>query len=168
MKAEYSHIHCPTCGSTAVRLTEADIFACEYCGTAFNYDLDHIEPSSANKILLEELRALFREREAQLKEEKSKNTFFLKYYAAKSAARIAKTLSAACLILSFACIFLIGKSPYFATGIVSGVSAFVAITLYRKKVYRKYHRYAMHYATKAAKLEEQICVYTKLLSRLSE
>lgn len=118
--------------------------------------------------MLEELRALFSEREARLEEEKSKNVIFMKYYAARSASQKTGILSAACLILSAVCILLIRVSPLFATGIVSGIAAFAAITLYRRRVYRKYHRYAMHYAAKAVKIDEQIGVYTKLLSKLTK
>ena len=168
MKAACSGIRCPSCGSKAVRLTEGDRFACEYCGTDFNFDLDNIEPSAENKIFIEELKAVFRERKELLEEDKSKNKFFLQYYSEKSSAKKAGYVSAACFVLSAASLFCIGISPYFAIGAAAGLAAFAALCLYRKKVHGRYHPFAMHYAEKVVKTEEQINVYTRLLSKLTK
>lgn len=168
LKAECSNIHCPSCGAAKVVLTDGDVFRCEYCDTKFNFDLDDIEPSTENKIMLEELKGLFSEKKALLEGEKQKYKNLLVYYSVKSSAKKSEILSVVCLLISVAFLFSVGISPFLALGAVPGIAVFIVILLYRKKVYKKYHPFAQYFASKVVKYEEQISVYTKLLSKLTE
>lgn len=170
MKALYSSLHCPHCGSSSFELVKEDVFLCDYCNQKFNYDLDEIEFTSENKVFIQELKDTFYQEVIKLQSEKA---FYKQKVIHYSKLANSKKISRTFLILG-----LISISVAFTgLGIISLLSLplsalfFVAFIPARKKENKKYKEYmpeASYYASKVVSLEDEIAVYTKLLSKLTK
>lgn len=165
MKAECSGARCPFCGAPDFVLEDNDIFCCEYCGAKFSFDLDGLA-ADGEKVAAQELYAIFNAKKSELEEQKNREKRFVKYFSAKAAASAAGGVSALIALAAAASFFAAFVFPYLFIAAAAGIVLFTLLTVYRKKMYKKYHPVAMFYASRAAKYDEQISVYAKLLSKL--
>ncbi len=166
MEAKSSALRCPHCGARDFDLINDDIFLCRYRHEKFNFVLDEIVKSDENKIFFDELKQEFRKKIFTLDEEKSRYRALLvrcceKMNFVKVETIVFGLLGVLIMVLAagFANVFTI-----IATAI--SAAACVCTVLYKRKRHKKYQPIATYYAKMAADCEEQIKVYSRLLSKL--
>ncbi|MBQ9103898.1 MAG: hypothetical protein IJY57_02275 [Clostridia bacterium] len=173
MKALYSSLHCPHCGSSSFELVKEDVFLCDYCNQKFNYDLNEIEFTSENKVFIQELKDTFCQKINDLESEKAfykqKVIHYSKLANSKKVSRILLVLSILSLSVSYGVMGLFFIS--FLIPLILSLALFGSFIFVRKKENKKYKEYmpmASYYASKVVSLEDEITVYTKLLSKLTK
>lgn len=179
MKADCSRAQCPFCGARDFILTDGDVFQCNYCNEKFTFDLDNFDPAE-NKVAAQELKELFSAKKAELESIRYQEKKYVLYFSQKADASwagclrvICALVSAASLVAAFVASFAVSFVAsyvylYLLCILFCGVAAFIGFTIYKKKAYKKYHFVAMYYAARVARYDEQIAVYTKLISKLTD
>lgn len=171
MKVQFSSLNCPHCGSKNLKIIKDDIFLCEYCDQKFNFDLENLDFSSEDKIFREELKEEFNKKLESLYYAKYKNKSSLVYYSSRANARKLSSTLLVLLILSF--FFLFGSLSNLDLVIYALISTLIfacgyALAVVRNRyLYKKYAPFAEYYASIIVECDEQIALYTKLISKLS-
>ena len=168
MRALYSSLRCPHCGAKNFKITSGDIFHCEYCNQKFNYDLDKIDFTSENKIFIQELKEEFNNKLMELSREKSKYKALVVYYSKLANSRKLTTAFFLCIMFSI-CVLFTGLLMVVA--IISSIIFSILFGLAKlrsKKLHEKYQPLALLYASLIVEIEEQVTVYTRLISKLTK
>ena len=171
MKAECSGAQCPFCGAHDFILTDGDVFQCNYCNEKFTFDLDNFDLVES-KVAAQELKELFSAKKAELERKRYQEKKYVLYFSQKAEAFGAGCLRVICAFISaaslFAAFFVSFAYLYLLGVLFCGAAAFIGLTIYKKKAYKRYHFVAMYYAAQVARYDEQIAVYTKLISKLTD
>ena len=169
MNGNCNDARCPACGSDAIVPVGGEVFCCEYCGTRCAVDWEHFDPAGKDKAAAAALKELFLRALAAAEEKRGRAKAGLEFFLAKASARAAKAAFFIALCAAAAC--LLGALAYslavLALTALAPASAAALSAQCGKAAYAKYHPVAMYYAGRVAALEEDICAYTKCLSRLS-
>ncbi len=167
MKAKFSNLNCPHCGSKKFKIIKDDIFLCEYCDQKFNFDLDELDFSSDDKIFREELIDEFYKKLYEINTDKCKYKSMLLHYSKLSNNNKFSALSVIGIIVSF--IVLLSMVATVFAIILMGLS--IAGLIFSIKINKtkseKYSPYSTYFASKIVECDEQIAVYTKLISKLT-
>ncbi len=175
LKIHCNSLRCPHCGSAKYKITNGDIFICEYCGEKFNFELEKLDFSAENKIYIEELKEEFSNKVLELYEMKKRYHLSLMKY--KKCAYPKKLYCFSIIFLIFSIFtFLASVSnyselasvlTYSITGIFLGVFLLIVSKLRNKKMFQKYEPFVLLYAKKIVNCQEEIDAYTKIISRLT-
>lgn len=168
MRAVYSALRCPHCGSDRFNIVEEDIFLCEYCNQKFNYDLQNLEINDSNKIFIEELKTAFYEKIEELEIKKYRDKKLLSIYSAKETMRKLECFSFIALTIAIFFMLCIFSLPIISVFALPCVAFFIVAKKIRKKAYEKYHSIVVLYASNIVDYDEQIKIYSRLISKLTK
>ena len=166
MRAVCSDLRCPHCGSDRFNIIEEDIFLCEYCNQKFNYDLQNLEINDSNKIFVEELKTVFYEKIEELEIKKYRDKKILSIYLAKQTMGKLECFSFIVLAFGIFLLFSVFSLPIVSLFAIPCVVFFIIARKIRKTAYKKYHPIVVLYASKIADYDEQIKIYSRLISKL--
>lgn len=162
MKTYFSSLKCPHCGAQDYEIIEKDIFCCNYCSQKFNYDLDDIDLSSENKIFIEELKKEFYNKLNELNEKKRTNKIGLLYYSKKANNRKVSIIFLTLFLISILFINLVYVIPF---SVLFFILWRIAVK-FNKINYNKYYPIASKFALRIIKIDNEIVLYTKLISKI--
>lgn len=176
MKVTYSSLRCPHCGSSKFHIFSSDVFLCEYCNEKFHFDLEEIDFSSENKVLIEELKTEFYGKINDINKEKIKFHERLLYYKTLASPKKLIRFSIAFLVFSIALLLASLSSimfllPFFLVSLactIASATLFIYTKNRNKKIYNKHKNLIAYYANKVVECENEISVYATFISKLTE
>lgn len=164
---KYTSLKCPYCGSKQFNIVNNDIFLCEYCEQKFNYNIDEIEFTNDNKVLIEELKKEFYEKVQMLSSKKKICKSMVVYYSKLANKRFLSTFFIVCAIIAFT-VLLSGNFIFPSLCIMS---LFIGLHIFEikknQKRYEKYSPLASFYASQVVEIDNKINIYYKLISKLT-
>ena len=168
-------LRCAHCGSTTLSIVQENVFSCDYCGEKLNLDLDNVEFTSENEIIYEELKEKFYKKFYAIDKDRSVYKRLLVRYSNKADSKKFFWISIVCFVVS--CLLLYSSvsveeascllNIFIIAVALSGGSCVVG-WVFCKIRYKKYKPIALYYAAKVADCEEEMSVYTKLISKITK
>ena len=166
MKINFNSWNCPYCAASNFLFVDKGVFQCTYCNG--KTDFYELSPETyANRQLGAELKNFFQEKIDALQRLKAENAAYVREYTTKAHQDKLGWISVLCLIFSIGLFLNVFTMPILALFALPPLIAYILIKRYRVKMKEKYQPLASYYAANVVKYDDELSVYTRLLSKFA-